>query len=84
MIKSKKEPERPGIVIPETLTMPQKKIKNRLSFSVMGFTKLSNKPNVNPKKQKKITLFSHLSIFLKIRNIEARIIPKKHAITLVS
>ena len=42
------EPESPGRVIPETLIMPQKKIKIRLSFSRAGLRKLIATPISSP------------------------------------
>tara|TARA_B100001564_G_scaffold354875_1_gene366225 strand:- start:215 stop:391 length:177 start_codon:yes stop_codon:yes gene_type:complete len=55
-IISKKEPERPGMVIPETLIMPQKKTNNKLSFSGIIFEKLMAKPKESPTINAKIVL----------------------------
>ena len=43
-----KDPEKPGNVIPETLIIPQKKTKRRLSFSFAGSKKLTLRPKMMP------------------------------------
>ncbi len=53
---SKNDPERPGIVIPETLIIPQKSTKSKLSFSGRIFKKLIAKPKENPKNKAIIVL----------------------------
>ena len=43
-----KEPDSPGKVMPETLMIPQKNIKTKLSFCVAGLRKLMDMPMIKP------------------------------------
>ena len=52
---SKKLPDKPGNVIPHILINPQKKIKIRFLFSIIGSEKLRIKPKLIP--IKKIVIF---------------------------
>ena len=59
---SKKLPDKPGNVIPHILINPQKKIKIRFLFSIIGSEKLRIKPKLIP--IKKIIIFNKLVFFV--------------------
>ena len=83
-INKRKEPDKPGIVIPDTLIIPQKNTKTRFSFSPIGFARLRLKPAKKPIiKNIKRLLFQYGTCLI-TRYKEANIIPRKDPITRVS